>query len=111
MDMNIYEGDKVELLDAMQLDPQEAINLCLNCTVEKCKGTCARLESILSKTKKHKNGSAPKTYTYDGKTMTIREWASYLGVTLNAFQMVKHRKKSVIKAIQYYEDLRSAPAQ
>lgn len=40
----------------------------------------------MTRRKQQKIRKDSKLYTYDGKTMTIREWAVYLDVTLSAMR-------------------------
>lgn len=40
----------------------------------------------MTRTQKRKSRKDSKTYTYDGKTQTLKEWAEELGVTVSALR-------------------------
>lgn len=66
-----------------------SIEMCLNCTKNKCSGTCA----LIKKAEREEDRRQYRTLTVNGETRTLTEWAKITGLSYNLIETRIRRGK------------------
>ena len=59
----------------------------------------ASRQPVLSREASSTLGTSTRTYTHDGMTKTLAEWADYAGITYDALKMRMHRGRTLAEAL------------